>query len=204
MNIKNSNEAKTEKKTKDLGTFVILNQKSVLNYLDEIADKLENDQVYRERMLKKIIPERKYKNTKKNQDYKIISRILKDEIGIQGVGETTIWRLLRIRKQSPELYEKIKDNKISIRAAYNKLFPENKAENQEATADQPSLTKRGKLDFDKLLKELKYIEEETDKIVGDERKQPSLKKLKEVDTQLFRLRKKIGAMITDYDPEKRI
>ena len=202
MNIKNSNEAKTEKKIKDLGTFVILNQKSVLNYLDDIADKLENDQAYREKMLKKMIPERKYKNTKKNQDYKIISRILKDEIGIQGVGETTIWRLLRIRKQSPELYEKIKDNKISIRTAYNKLFPENELGKQQTTDDQPSLTKRGKLDFDKLQDELKYIEEEIDKIADDEKKQPSLKKLKQVDTQLFRLRKKIGGLIADNDTDK--
>ena len=200
MNVRNSNEAKTEKKTRDLGTFVILNQKSVLNYLDEILEKFENDSEYREKLLEKMMPERKYKNTKKSQDYRMISRILKDDVGLQGVGETTVWRLLRIRKGSPELYEKIRENKISIRAAYSELFPENKTKKKETS--QSTLTTRDKLDFDKLETELKYIEEELDKIADDESKQPSIKKMKRIDEQLFKIRKKIGRIITENDPEK--
>ena len=200
MNVRNSKEAKTEKKTKDLGTFVILNQKSVLNYLDEILEKFENDREYREKLLDKMMPDRKYKNTKKSQDYRMISRILKDDVGLQGVGETTIWRLLRIRKESPELYEKIRENKISIRAAYNELFPEDKSKKKEI--NQTPLATRGKLDFDKLETELKYIEEELDRIAEEESRQPSLKKMKKVDEQLYRLRKKVGKMIAENDPEK--
>lgn len=200
MNVRNSNEAKTEKKTRDLGTFVILNQKSVLNYLDEILEKFENDSEYREKLLEKMMPDRKYKNTKKSQDYRMISRILKDDVGLQGVGETTVWRLLRIRKESPELYEKIRENKISIRAAYSELFPENKTKKKETS--QSTLTTRGKLDFNKLETELKYIEEELDKIADDESKQPSIKKMKRIDEQLFKIRKKIGRIITENDPEK--
>ena len=200
MNVRNRNEAKTEKKTRDLGTFVILNQKSVLNYLDEILEKFENDSEYREKLLEKMMPDRKYKNTKKSQDYRMISRILKDDVGLQGVGETTVWRLLRIRKESPELYEKIRENKISIRAAYSELFPENKTKKKETS--QSTLTTRGKLDFNKLETELKYIEEELDKIADDESKQPSIKKMKRIDEQLFKIRKKIGRIITENDPEK--
>lgn len=200
MNVRNSNEAKTEKKTRDLGTFVILNQKSVLNYLDEILEKFENDSEYREKLLEKMMPDRKYKNTKKSQDYRMISRILKDDVGLQGVGETTVWRLLRIRKGSPELYEKIRENKISIRAAYSELFPEDKTKKKETS--QSTLTTRGKLDFNKLETELKYIEEELDKIADDESKQPSIKKMKRIDEQLFKIRKKIGRIITENDPEK--
>ena len=200
MNVRNSNEAKTEKKTRYLGTFVILNQKSVLNYLDEILEKFENDSEYREKLLEKMMPDRKYKNTKKSQDYRMISRILKDDVGLQGVGETTVWRLLRIRKGSPELYEKIRENKISIRAAYSELFPEDKTKKKETS--QPSLTTRGRLDFNKMETELKYIEEELDKIADDESKQPSIKKMKRIDEQLFKIRKKIGRIITENDPEK--
>lgn len=202
MEIKNNNEAKTEKKTKDFGTFVILNQKSILNYLDEIAEKLEKDKEYREKMLKQIIPERKYKNTKKNQDYKIISRILKDEIGIQGVGETTIWRLLRIRKEAPDLYARIRENKISIRAAYSKAFGEEEKKKEEKPLEQQALITRGKLDFNKLQKELELVDAELDKVIDDETRQPDLKRLKQIDTELYKIRKKIGSLITENDPEK--
>ena len=94
MEVRNENQAKTEKKTKNLGTFVILNQKSILNYVEEVLDKFEQDPGYKEKILKQMLPERKYKNTKKSQDYKLISKILKDEMGIQDAGEITIWRLL--------------------------------------------------------------------------------------------------------------
>lgn len=203
MEVKNGKQAKTEKKTKDLGTFVILNQKSILNYVEEVLDKFEQDPGYREKILKQMLPERKYKNTKKNQDYKLISRILKDEMGIQDAGETTIWRLLKIREESPDLYNQIKENRISIRTAYGKLTGEDKrAAKKESPSDKQFLITRGKLDFDKLIKELDYINEELDKIIDDENKQPSLKKMKQVDSQLFRIRKKLGSIIADNDPEK--
>ena len=203
MKINNSNEAKLEKKTRELGTFVILNQKSILDYMEEGLDKFDKDPGYKERVLKEILPERKYKNTKKSQDYKAISRILKEEMGIQGAGETTIWRLLRIKEESPELYSQIKENKISIRNAYSKLTgEEERPARKKELSKKPALVKRGRLDFDRLIDELEYIDSELDKIVDDESKQPSLKKMKEVDARLFKLRKKIGGMITENDPDR--
>ena len=203
MKINNSNEAKLEKKIRELGTFVILNQKSVLDYMEEVLDRFDKDPGYKERVLKEILPERKYKNTKKSQDYKAISRILKEEMGIQGAGETTIWRLLRIKEESPELYSQIKENKISIRNAYSKLTgEEERPAMKKELSKKPALVKRGRLDFDRLIDELEYIDSELDKIVDDESKQPSLKKMKEVDARLFKLRKKIGGMITENDPDR--
>ena len=203
MKINNSNEAKLEKKIRELGTFVILNQKSVLDYMEEVLDRFDKDPGYKERVLKEILPERKYKNTKKSQDYKAISRILKEEMGIQGAGETTIWRLLRIKEESPELYSQIKENKISIRNAYSKLTgEEERPARKKELSKKPALVKRGRLDFDRLIDELEYIDSELDKIVDDESKQPSLKKMKEVDARLFKLRKKIGVMITENDPDR--
>lgn len=203
MEVKNSNQAKIEKETKNFGTFVILNQKSIIEYIEQIQEKFESDKGYKEKILAQLLPERKYKNTKRSQEYRLISKILKDEIGLQGVGEVTIWRLLKIKEASPETYEMIKDNKISIKAAYNKLFnKEAKEQKEEPRSEQPSLTTRGSLDFDKLEAEFEYISSELDEIEKDERKQPSLKKLKEIDAQLFKLRKKIGALIIDNDPDK--
>lgn len=202
MNVKNGNEAKTEKQTKDLGTFVILNQKSVLDYLEQVLNKFENDKKYREKIVLQIVPERKYKNTKKNQDYKVISRILKEEMGIQGVGETTIWRLLKIRKEAPDIYAKIKENKISIRAAYSKAFGEEEKKKEEKPLEKQALITRGKLDFNKLQKELELVDLELDKVINDETRQPSLKKLKQIDTELFKIRKKIGSLITENDSDK--
>ena len=43
---------------------------------------------------------------------------------------------------------------------------------------------------------------ELDKIADDESKQPSLKKMKQVDSQLFKIRKKLGSIIADNDPDK--
>lgn len=203
MKVNNENSARTEKKTRELGTFVILNQKSILEYMEEVLDKFAKDPGYKERILKETLPERKYKNTKKSQDYKAISKILKEEMGIQGAGETTIWRLLRIKEESPELYNQIKENRISIRNAYSKLTgEEEKLEKKDVSTEKPELLKKGKLDFDQLIKELEFIDSELDKIVDDEGKQPSLKKMKEADAQLFKLRKKLGGMIADNDPDK--
>ena len=203
MKVNNENSARTEKKTRELGTFVILNQKSILEYMEEVLDKFAKDPGYKERILKETLPERKYKNTKKSQDYKAISKILKEEMGIQGAGETTIWRLLRIKEESPELYNQIKENRISIRNAYSKLTgEEEKLEKKDVSTEKPELLKRGKLDFDQLIKELEFIDSELEKIVDDEGKQPSLKKMKEADAQLFKLRKKLGGMIADNDPDK--
>ena len=169
----------------------------------KVLDKFEKDPGYKEKILKQMLPERKYKNTKKGQDYKLISKILKDEMGIQDAGETTIWRLLQIKEKSPDLYNQIKENKISIRTAYNKLTGEDeRPTKKEKPSDKPSLVKRGKLDFDKLIEELDYIDGELDKIADDESKQPSLKKMKQVDSQLFKIRKKLGSIIADNDPDK--
>ena len=206
MEVKNGNSAKTEKQTKNLGTFVILNQKSILDYMEDVLDKFEKDPSYKEKVLRQVLPERKYKNTKKSQDYKAISKILREEMGIQGAGETTIWRLLRIKKESPELYEQIRENKISIRYAYSKLTgEEEKKSNKKQPADNPlSLIKKGKLDFDRLIEELEYIDNELDKIADDESRQPTLKKMKQADAQLFKIRKKIGTMIMENDPDNHI
>lgn len=203
MKVKNENQAKTEKKIRNLGTFVILNQKSILNYLEEVLDRFENDPEFREKILKQNLPERKYKNTKKSQDYKVISKILKEEMGIQGAGETTVWRLLKIKDDSPDLYNQIKENRISIRNAFSILTgEEEKTKNKANTKKTTDLITRGKLDFDKLQEELQYIESELDKIAKDEKKQPTIRKMKEVDTQLFNLRKKIGNMIIENDPDQ--
>lgn len=149
-----------------------------------------------------MLPERKYKNTKKSQDYLMVSKILKDEIGIQDAGKTTVWRLLKIREESPELYNQIKENKISIRTAYSKLTGEKDKPAKKEKAGQPPLIKRGKLDFDRFIEELDYIDSELDKIAEDESKQPSIKKMKQVDGRLFKIRKKLGSIIADNDPEK--
>ena len=41
-------------------------------------------------------------------------------------------------------------------------------------------------------------------IADDESKQPSLKKMKQADAQLFKIRKKIGNMIIENDPDRHI
>jgi len=152
-----------------------------------------------------MVPERKYRNTKKDQDYKVISRILKDEMGLQGVGQTTIWRLLRIRKESPELYEKIRENRISIRHAYEKLSGEGKGEQakgkpqKESKEKNPFLFTRGSLDFTKMKNELKAMNEELKKTEGEAAQKVTLKKLKEIDEEIYTLRKSLGTLIKEYD-----
>ena len=48
------------------------------------------------------------------------------------------------------------------------------------------------------------IESEVDKIADDESRQPTLKKMKQADAQLFKIRKKIGTMIMENDPDNHI
>ena len=43
------------------------------------------------------------------------------------------------------------------------------------------------------------IDTELDKVTDNETSQPSLKKLKQIDTELFKIRKKIGSLIADFD-----
>ena len=114
-------------------------------------------------------------------------------ISFSYVFSSPLQRALQTAKIIAPTLEPIKDERL-IEMDYGPAKKEK--------AGQPPLIKRGKLDFDRFIEELDYIDSELDKIAEDESKQPSIKKMKQVDGRLFKIRKKLGSIIADNDPEK--
>lgn len=91
----------------------------VLNRVDEIDEKL-NSKRYQDLIFDNVY-KKKYKNT--SQKYRLIAKLLNDEFSLYGISEVTIWRLLKIKNKSPELYEEIRKGECKIKSAYERLFP---------------------------------------------------------------------------------
>ena len=165
-----------------------MNIKELTKEIDEITIKLGNKK-YRDIISKEVIS-KKYNNTK--QDYRIIASLLKDKYSLYGISETTIWRLLKIKDKDPAVYKEVADGKIKIKRAYNELFgvPEtaNKGTKIEVSAKAPAFNNL----YEVLGDYLEYIKDK------GKNEQPPEKLLREIDNNLFKMRKEINSLLNYY------
>ena len=97
--------------------IVISNQKSVVEQILKLDKKLNSNKRFREDMSAKYLPNQKYST---NQNYKIISKILEDEVKVRGYGSITVWRVLKIYEKDKNAYKRILDGE-AIRTVYNEM-----------------------------------------------------------------------------------
>lgn len=98
--------------------IVILNQGDVVHFIIDKNAKLNKKASYKEEMYEKYLPRQKY-NT--NQNYKVISRMIKKELNIRGYSEITVWRVLKIYNTDKAFYKRIESGE-PIKKVYCELF----------------------------------------------------------------------------------
>lgn len=98
--------------------IVISNQKSVVEQILKLDKKLNSNNRFREDMSAKYLPNQKYST---NQNYKIISKILEEEVKVRGYGSITVWRVLKIYEKDKNAYKRILEGE-AIRTVYNEMI----------------------------------------------------------------------------------
>lgn len=178
-------------------TKVYVEQTELVNRIEEIIDKLNSDNRFLSWTYKEILRSKKSKKTD-NQIYKLISEILKKEYGGEVASNITIWRILKIKNESSELYRKVKEGKIGIRTAYNSL----KHSTESDVTNKRAYTINGNLNFNEIYEYLKELNKVLSEYEYNYKNSPSIQKLKDIDTEIFNARKRIGKLIIESDLER--
>ena len=165
-----------------------------MNYTEDVFDYIEElilDLKDRER--RKLLVKTFCKGKAKvNKDCAIISECLKHS-GVN-YSEMTVYRILRIRKESKTLYKKIRCGEIKIKEAYNTLFPPSKKDSvvlPEETIENNTKINLEDMGMDDIIAVLSNIEkiyarryEDIDYFVDD-----GCDKLYEIDMLLQKIRR---------------
>lgn len=101
-----------------MGNIVILNQGDVVHFIIDKNAKLNKKASYKEEMYRKYLPRQKYDT---NQNYKVISRMIKKELNLRGYSEITVWRVLKIYNTDKAFYKRIESGE-PIKRVYCELF----------------------------------------------------------------------------------
>lgn len=166
-----------------------ISQTELVAYIDELDDKLNNKR-YRDILYNEVLTSDKRK-TNCDKRYKVIAELIKNNYKTQ-VGDTTVWRVLRIKNESREIFNKVKEGDIAIKKAYNELFGinENKRVGDNIRLDVPNIQNIE----DTLIEIKKILEENKDQF-------PNNKRLNDIDSKLYELRKTVNKIMQYNDTD---
>ena len=112
-----------------------VSQIDLVKYIDELDEKLNNERV------REILYGEYLKNTGKNtrktktdKRYVVIAALTRDNFRTK-IGDTTVWRVLKVKEKSKELFEQMQEGDMSIKEAYYKAYPQ-KDESSDVTNEQ--------------------------------------------------------------------
>ena len=173
----------------------------IFAYINELLEKIDKDEKYKSILfsnVEKTLSGNSKRASTNNKDYQIIGKIVNDEFGGTVISDTTIWRLIKIRNESEDVYNKVISGKISIKKAYNDLFnvKEKQSKPKEEVVKKYEFPLNEEPDFDKINSLLINLNEQLTSWRGKLSEDPSMNELKEIDTQVFHLRKNIGWIIS--------
>ena len=164
-----------------------ISQKELITYIDELDEKLNNKR-YRDILYNEVLTSDK-RRTDCDKRYKVIAELIRNNYQTQ-VGDATVWRVLRIKNESKEMFDEIKNGDIGIKTAFNKLFGvnENKRTGDRVKLDVPNIQNIE----DTLVAIKKVLEENKDSF-------PNNKRLSDIDSKLFELRKTVNKLMQYND-----
>lgn len=180
-----------------------ISQVELVKYVDELDEKL-NDKKVKDILYKQYFGKRKNtRKTKNDKRYQIISQLARDNFNTS-IGETTVWRILKIKNKSKKAFDEIKTGDRAIKETYNSLFGVNEAEkvkkekpvslkenNEEMKIDSIFLNKE-----DDIISVLKQMEIS---IANNKEYFCDFQKLRELDNELFILRKLVLKTMQYHD-----
>lgn len=184
-----------------------IDKKALFQRIDEISDFMKSGK-NRTLLMDNIFPNQRINNTKRYKDYQVIYTILADEFG-DVISQVTVYRILKIKEASYEKYREIKNNDISIKAAYEELYrkdkkkkPGNKKEKPIAI-DQNTNNSDIKPNITQAIKYLEILNEQLKKYEYELIREVGEKQFKELDQTLFKLRKTtlelVQSQIKEYE-----
>lgn len=138
-------------------------------------------------LIKEFFPDSRIKNTKRNKDYQLICKVINKEYAIS---EVSIWRILKIKEKDINTYQELKTSQDSIKQAYERLY--NKESKKPVKIETSLLSEI--INFSLIQANLEAILSNLDN--GQLPKDINLKQLQEIDTDIFKLRKALGKIIS--------
>lgn len=160
--------------------------------IDEICEKLKNKQ-YRNIAKSHY---RQLTGKKTNQEHKLVASLIQDEYSLYDISKTTIWRLLKIKKERPDLYKKVASGELKIRTAFEMINP-CKTVFQKKREPEPEPD----IDLAKIQKYLIKVNEGLSTNFKDMANQPTETEIKCVSVELFNLRKTLDKIYNYYFSE---
>lgn len=169
-------------------------KRELFKRIDEISSAMR-EETNRNLLIKKLLHDKKIKNTKRYKDYQVIYKVLKEEFG-DVISQETIYRILKIREASLDSYEKIKYEDVSIRAEYERLYGKKKQTPNSTNEDKQKQSELNTDDLVDMIKQINtYIDNNEDTLIN----KLSVKELKELDHELFILRKAVLSLMQKQD-----
>lgn len=175
---------------------VYISQEELVKRVGEIHKKLQ-DPNYISLIYPEVLKSKRSSKTN-NQEYKLIAEILEGDYGGTVASNITIWRILKIQQESPELYEEVAKGNISIRTAFNEL---NNVQEKIIKIDADGNKEIKEFNFDNLYEELQQINKSLEDYKNNTKESLSVQRLKQIDGELFKARKQIGKIIVDIDSD---
>lgn len=143
---------------------------------------------------------KKQRKTVADKKYKVIAYYVRENFRTE-IGDTTVWRILKIKAKSRAVFNEIERGDRSIKEAYNSLYG---VENgQEAETEMKGVTETSESvrvsNLDEIIETIGKIESA---IETNRDEFSSIQKLKQLDNELFTLRKAVFKLIAYHDREE--
>ena len=163
----------------------VLEKKDIFNQIEILDSKMNTDIWFKRELYEKYLPNQKYDT---NQNYIVISRYLEKELDIKGYGKSTVWRILKIRRTDKGVYNRLKNEEISLGQAYEMLFPA-KPKKEETKEEKSEVVAVPVTDFQNVDDMRKVAEEMKEKLMNMELDKSDLESLNQLHMVLFRTSK---------------
>lgn len=179
----------------------VVNKEKLLIEIDGLITRYLTDNTFKTAAIKQSgLVKRKSRTTKQQKTYQVIGKLIEQKYGYRPISDPSLWRLLKIKETYPAEYKKIIAGKITIRASYEKLFGKkinNTANKQNVSYDNYDFD--ADPNFEYLLNFLKKVNDQITDKKDSLSVFPNMKTLKDLDNEIFKLRKNTGKIIMWYD-----
>ena len=115
-----------------------VSQIDLVHYIDELDEKLNNKRV-REILYNEYLKHngKNTRKTKADKRYVVIAALTRDNFKTQ-IGDTTVWRVLKVKEKSKSIFDEMKSGDVSIKEAYYKVYPRKESENKIRNNNTPN------------------------------------------------------------------
>ena len=117
-----------------------VSQIDLVKYISELDEELNNERT-REILYGEYLKNtgKSTRKTKTDKRYVVIAALTRDNFRTN-IGDTTVWRVLKVKEKSKEIFEEMVEGDIAIKEAYYKAYPPKQDESTTAasSASNPS------------------------------------------------------------------